>query len=142
MSPTTRCAVLKQAGKSEGRFPSSLELLSWNRLHKNTVLVTKRVAVAPFEPKIGPNESYGRAASVGTPPGAKKTQIRAKILVKLPIHRPGGRYVISSSFSSRARAQAGPAYIEAVLLQNRLMVAKSSKRVGVLLVSKKDSLMH
>ena len=53
----------------------------------------KWVAVAPFELKLGPNESYGRAASVGTPPGAKTAQIRAKIIVKLPIHRPGGRYV-------------------------------------------------
>ena len=53
----------------------------------------KRVAVAPFELKIGPDESYGRAASVGTPPGAKTAQIRAKIIVKLPINRPGGRYV-------------------------------------------------
>ena len=33
------------------------------------------VAMAPFELKLGPNESYGRAASVGTPPGAKKAQI-------------------------------------------------------------------
>ena len=57
------------------------------------ILVTKRVAVAPFELKLVPNESYGRAASVGTPPGAKKAKIRAKIIVKLPIHRPGGRYV-------------------------------------------------
>ena len=57
-------------------------------------MVTKWVAVAPFELKLGPNESYGRAASVGTPPGAKKAQIRAKIIVKLPIHRPGGRYVM------------------------------------------------
>ena len=54
------------------------------------ILVTKWVAVAPFELKLGPNESYRRAASVGTPPGAKKAQIRAKIIVKLPIHRPGG----------------------------------------------------
>ena len=84
----TRCVVLKQSWKSEGRFPGSLELLSWNRLHENTVLVTKRVAVAPFELNLGPNESYGRAASVGTPPGAKTAQIRAKIIVKLPIHRP------------------------------------------------------
>ena len=53
----------------------------------------KWVGVAPFELKIGSNESYGRAASVGTPPGAKKAQIRAKIIVKLPINRPGGRYV-------------------------------------------------
>ena len=43
----------------------------------------KRVAVAPFELKLGPNESYGRAASVKPPPGAKKTRIRAKIRVKL-----------------------------------------------------------
>ena len=55
--------------------------------------VTKRVAVAPFELKLGPNESYGRAASVGSPPGAKTAQIQAKIIVKLPIHRPGGCYV-------------------------------------------------
>ena len=53
-----------------------------------TVLVTKRVAVAPFELKIGPNESYRRAASVGTPPGSRKAQIRANIAVKLPINRP------------------------------------------------------
>ena len=57
------------------------------------VSVTKRVAVAPFELKLGPNGSYGRAASVKPPPGAKKAQIRAKIIVKLPINRPGGRYV-------------------------------------------------
>ena len=43
----------------------------------------KRVAVVPFELKLGPNESYGRAASVKPPPGAKKTQIRAKIIFKL-----------------------------------------------------------
>ena len=43
----------------------------------------KWVAVAPFELKLGPNESYGRAASVNPPPGAKKAQIRAKIRVKL-----------------------------------------------------------
>ena len=47
------------------------------------VLGVKGVAVAPFELKLGPNESYGRAAYVGTPPGAKKAQIRAKIIVKL-----------------------------------------------------------
>ena len=75
VSPRTRCVVLKQSWKSEGRFPCPLELPTWNRLHKNTVLVTKRVAVAPFELKIGPNESYGRGASVGTPPRAQKTQI-------------------------------------------------------------------
>ena len=39
--------------------------------------------MAPFELKLGPNESYGRAASVKPPPGAKKAQIRAKIRVKL-----------------------------------------------------------
>ena len=64
-------------------------------------LVTKRVAVAPFELNIGPNESDGRAASVGTPPGAKTAQIRAKIIVKLPIHRPGGRYVNLVNISAR-----------------------------------------
>ena len=58
------------------------------------ILVTKRVAVAPFELKLGPNESYGRAASVKATLGAPKAQIRANIMVKLPIHRPGGRYVI------------------------------------------------
>ena len=63
VSPRTRCVVLKQSWKSEGRFPSSLELPSWNRLH---------TAVAPFELKIGPNKSHGRAASVKPPPGAKK----------------------------------------------------------------------
>ena len=57
------------------------------------ISVTKTVAMTPFEVKLGPNESYGRAPSVGTPPGAKTVQIRAKIIVKLPIHRPGGRYV-------------------------------------------------
>ena len=57
------------------------------------ILSTKRVAVVPFELKLGPNGSYGRAASVGTPPGAKKAQIRANIIVKLLIHRPAGRYV-------------------------------------------------
>ena len=41
----------------------------------------KRVAVAPFELKLGPNESYGRAASVGTRPGAEKAQFRAKIIL-------------------------------------------------------------
>ena len=53
----------------------------------------KWVAVAPFELKLGPNESYGRAASVKPPPGATKAQIRANMIVKLPILRPGGRYV-------------------------------------------------
>ena len=43
----------------------------------------KWVAVAPFELKLGPNESYRRAASVKPPPGAKTAQIRAKIVVKL-----------------------------------------------------------
>ena len=33
--PRTRCVVLKQSWKSERRFPSSLELPSWNRLHRN-----------------------------------------------------------------------------------------------------------
>ena len=47
------------------------------------ILVTKRVAVAPFELKLGANESYGRAASVKPPPGAKKAQIRGKIIVQL-----------------------------------------------------------
>ena len=78
VSPRTRCVVLKQSWKSEGRFPSSLELPSWNRLHKTIVLGVKRVAVAPFELKLGANGSYRRAASVGTPPGAKTAQIRAK----------------------------------------------------------------
>ena len=45
----------------------------------------KWAAVAPFELKIGPNESYGRAASVKPPPGAKKAQIRAKIIVRLRV---------------------------------------------------------
>ena len=35
VSPRTRCVVLKQSQKSEGRSPSSLELPSWNRLHRN-----------------------------------------------------------------------------------------------------------
>ena len=83
VSPRTRCVVLKQSRKSEGRFPGSLELLSWNQLHKNTVLGVKRVAVAPFEPTICASESYGRAASVKPTPGAKKAQIRAKIRVQL-----------------------------------------------------------
>ena len=83
VSLRTRCVVLKLSWKPERTFPSSLELSSWNRLHKKTVLVTKRVAVVPFGLKIGPNESYRRAASVGTPPGDKKGQIRAKIIVKL-----------------------------------------------------------
>ena len=48
------------------------------------ILVTKQVAVAPFELKLGPNESYGRAASVEAPPGPKTAQIRAKIIVNLP----------------------------------------------------------
>ena len=39
--------------------------------------------MAPLELKLGPNESYGRAASVKPPPRAKKAQIRAKIRVKL-----------------------------------------------------------
>ena len=43
----------------------------------------KWVAVAPFELKLGANESYGRAASVKPPPGAKKAQIRAKFIIKL-----------------------------------------------------------
>ena len=33
VSPRTRCVVLKQFWKSEGRFPSSLELPSWYWLH-------------------------------------------------------------------------------------------------------------
>ena len=64
VSPRTRCFVLKQSRKSDGRIPSSLELPSWNRLHKDTVFVTQRVAVAPFELKLGPNEYYGRATCV------------------------------------------------------------------------------
>ena len=59
---------------------------SWS--HKNVILVTKRVDVAPFELKLGPNESYGRTASVGIPPGAKKVKRRTNIIIKLPIHRP------------------------------------------------------
>ena len=43
----------------------------------------KWVAVAPFELKLGPNESHGRAASVNPPPGGKKAHIQAKIIVKL-----------------------------------------------------------
>ena len=43
----------------------------------------KRVAVAPFELKLGPNKSYRRAASVKPLPGAPKAQIRAKIRVIL-----------------------------------------------------------
>ena len=35
-------------------------------------LGVKGVAAAPFELKLGPKESYGRAASVNPPPGAKK----------------------------------------------------------------------
>ena len=34
-SPRTRCVVPKQSWKSEGRFPGSLELPSWNWLHTN-----------------------------------------------------------------------------------------------------------
>ena len=45
----------------------------------------KWVAMAPFELEIGPNESYGRAASVKPPPGDKKAQIRAKIIVRLRV---------------------------------------------------------
>ena len=33
VSPRTRCVVLKQSWKSEGRSPGCLELPSWNRLH-------------------------------------------------------------------------------------------------------------
>ena len=36
---------------------------------------------------MNPTGDYGRAASVGTLPGAQKAQIRAQIIVKLPIHR-------------------------------------------------------
>ena len=35
VSPRTRCVVLKQSWKSEGRFPGSMELPSWNRLYRN-----------------------------------------------------------------------------------------------------------
>ena len=89
VSPRTRCVVLKQSWKSEGRFPGSLELPSWNRLQTNDFVGVKWVAVAPCELKLGPNESYGRAASVKPPPGAKKAQIRAKIIVKLQGRRHG-----------------------------------------------------
>ena len=82
VSPSTHCVVLKQTRRSEGRFPSSLELPSWNRLHRDNCFGVKWVVVAPFELKIGPNKSYRRATSVKPPPGAKKAQIRAKIIVK------------------------------------------------------------
>ena len=84
VSPRTRCGVLRQSRKSEGRFPGSLELASSNQLHTNDCFGVKWVAVAPFELKLGPNESYRRAASVETPPGAKTAQIQAKIRAYLP----------------------------------------------------------
>ena len=83
LSRRTRCVVLKQSWRSEGTSPGTLELPSWNRLHTDKCFGVKWVAVVPFELKLGPNEYYGRGASVKPPPGAKKAQIRAKIKVKL-----------------------------------------------------------
>ena len=54
----------------------------------------KWVAVAPFELKLGPSESYGRAASIETPPRAQAAQIRAKITVNLPPGGPSGGSLI------------------------------------------------
>ena len=71
VSPRTRCVVLKQSRKSEGRFPSSLELPSWNWLHKNTVLVTQRVAVAPFELKLAQMNPTGAPRSLEPLPEPK-----------------------------------------------------------------------
>ena len=68
-----------------GDFPAPWSSRVGTGCTQTTVLGVKWVAVAPFELKIGSNESYRRAASVGTPPGAKKAQIRAKIIFKLPI---------------------------------------------------------
>ena len=46
-----------------------------NWSHKTMILVTKRVAVAPFELKLNPHGSYRRHASFQTTPGAQKAHI-------------------------------------------------------------------
>ena len=46
---------------------------------QTTVLGVKWVAVAPFELKLGPSGSYGRAASVGTPPRAQNAKFEPKL---------------------------------------------------------------
>ena len=61
----------------------STKLGNYYRHEGRISLGVKRVAVAPFELKLGPHKSYGRSASVKPPPGAKNAQIRAKIRVKL-----------------------------------------------------------
>ena len=49
------------------------ELVGTNEklVSQSIVLVTKRVAVAPFELKLGPNGSHRRAASFEPSPGAQ-----------------------------------------------------------------------
>ena len=88
VSPRTRCVVPKQSWKSEGDFLAPWSSRVGTGYTETIVLGVKWVAVAPFERKIGPNESYGRAASVGAVPGAKTAQIRAKNIVVTPDSPP------------------------------------------------------
>ena len=71
-------------GSQRGDFPAPWSSRVGTGCTQTIVLGLKWVAVAPFELKLGPNESYRRAASVETPPRAQTAQIRAKITVNLP----------------------------------------------------------
>ena len=83
VSPRTRCVVLSSLGSQRGDFPAPWSSRVGTSCTETIVSGVKWVAMPPFELKLGPNESSGRAASVKPPPGAKQAQIRAKIRVKL-----------------------------------------------------------
>ena len=78
VSPRTRCVVLKLSWKSQGNFLRPWSSRVGTNCTETTVLGVKRVAVAPFELKIGPNESYGHAASVKPLPEPKRPRFEPK----------------------------------------------------------------
>ena len=76
---------------------------------ETTVLGVKWVAVAPFELKLGPNESSGRAASVKPPLRPKKAQLRAKIIVKLQGSAAwGASHLNNSAMNTACRQNQNP----------------------------------
>ena len=62
-------------GSQRGRFQAVWRSRVGTSCTNTIVLGVKWVAVAPFELKLCPNESYGRAAAFQTPPGNQNANI-------------------------------------------------------------------